>query len=631
MHPVPEHRNLRELGVMMMLWTLITLVLFWPVVVGVKSVFFGDLALYFIPQFGNIAEALREGKLLLWNHTILGGVPHVGNPQGWLLYPTVWLNAVLPAWHVAGLIPVIHTPIAALGMHTLARRLGLSIFASMVAAGTFAFSSVLLTKAQFPNMVQAIAWTPWILVAVLSCLRRPGLKTSMFVAVTGSLSVCAGHAQITWMDALICIAIVVWKCRSGRTLRWLCIAAVAIVLLSAAYLLPMVEIAGWSGRDHMSMAQANRFRVPMAGLSAYMTDVHPGGDPYTPSGFRWAGNTWEISAYFGVMAPVIVMLMGLPLLMVKHRLRILILASLALCTVGWWLSAGIQGGLYPFVFRFVPGAKAFHDPARFLHFVHIGVPLVIGGVLSTIGTSRGGRIVGAVLGLANVATLLYVSPTWYPLVSSDVWKAAADHYRTHADAVIYTQNDRSVWLTFANPKTFAGVQTDKRVREFLMSGIPNIPGTWGVVSIGGYEPVAPKSSMSMQGWTGAKPIEDRNLLADLGVTQLVQGSNLVTDLTQHKRVKGRAQSRIVNGWFVSSKGDGHDVALKVMREAGWEIVDRWTLSRLPNEAPGQIRFSGTGRVKYHPASFRLGLFFTLVALGILAGITLHTVQFARKA
>ncbi|MFY8052352.1 MAG: hypothetical protein ACOVP2_07030, partial [Armatimonadaceae bacterium] len=319
MHTVSEHRNLRELGVMMMPWTLITLVLFWPIVVSTKSVFFGDLALYFIPQFGNISEALREGKLLLWNHTILGGVPHVGNPQGWLLYPTVWLNAVLPVWHVAGIIPVIHTPIAALGMHTLARRLGLSIFASMTAAGTFAFSSVLLTKAQFPNMVQAIAWSPWILVAVLSCLRRPGLKTSMYVVVTGSLSVCAGHAQITWMDALICIAIVAWKCRSWRTLRWLCIAAVAIVLLSAAYLLPMVEIAGWSGRDHMSMAQANRFRVPISGLSAYMTHVHPGGDPFTPSGFRWAGNTWEISAYFGVMAPVIVMLMGLPLLMVKRR------------------------------------------------------------------------------------------------------------------------------------------------------------------------------------------------------------------------------------------------------------------------------------------------------------------------
>ncbi|MFM7186189.1 MAG: hypothetical protein ACKO14_00075, partial [Armatimonadota bacterium] len=408
MQPVVKHRDFCELGVVAGVWTLITVFLFWPVVIGTKSVFFGDLALYFIPQFGNIAAALQEGRLLFWNHTILGGVPHVGNPQGWLLYPTVWLNAVLPAWHVAGIIPVIHIPIAACGMHFLSRRIGFSVLASMVAAGTFAFSSVLLTKAQFPNMVQAIAWTPWVLAALTTCIRRPSARSTMFLTVVGSMSICAGHAQITWMDALLCIAIVAWKCRSWRTLWFLSVAALGMILLSSAYILPMFEIAGWSGRDHMSMVQANRFRVPISGLSAYLTSVHPGGDPNTPSGFRWAGNTWEVSAYFGVMAPVIVVLMGLPLLMFKHRLRTLIIAPLCLCAIGWWLSLGIQGGLYPFVFRFIPGAKAFHDPARFLHFVHIGLPLVIGGVLSTIGTSNGGRIVGAILGLANVATLLLV-------------------------------------------------------------------------------------------------------------------------------------------------------------------------------------------------------------------------------
>ncbi|MEY3601649.1 MAG: hypothetical protein RL169_893, partial [Armatimonadota bacterium] len=420
MQPVLKHRDIRELGVVAGFWTLITVFLFWPVVIGSKSVFFGDLALYFIPQFGNIAAALQEGRLLFWNHTILGGVPHVGNPQGWLLYPTVWLNAFLPAWHVAGIIPVIHIPIAACGMHFLSRRIGFSALASIVAAGTFAFSSVLLTKAQFPNMVQAIAWTPWVLAALIICVRRPSASSAMFLTMVGSMSICAGHAQITWMDALLCIAIVAWKCRSWRTLGFLSVAAIGMILLSSAYILPMFEIAGWSGRDHMSIVQANRFRVPISGLSAYLTSMHPGGDPNTPSGFRWAGNTWEVSAYFGVMTPVIVMFIGLPRLMGKHRLRTLIFASLGLCAVGWWLSMGIQGGLYPFVFRFIPGAKAFHDPARFLHFVHIGVPLVVGGVLSNLETSRSGRIIGTALGLVNIASLMLVAPNWYPLVPSQV-------------------------------------------------------------------------------------------------------------------------------------------------------------------------------------------------------------------
>ena len=282
------------------------------------------------------------------------------------------------------------------------------------------------------------------------------------------------------------------------------------------------------------------------------------------------------------------------------------------------------------MFRFVPAAKAFHDPARFLHFVHIGVPLVIGGVLSSLETSRGGRIIGTLLGLANIASLLLVAHTWYPLVPGQVWLDAADFYKRLGSSVVYTQSDRSVWLTFANPKSFAGVQTDKQVRDFLMSGIPNIPGTWGVVSIGGYEPVAPKSSMSMQGWTGAKPIENVDVLADLGVTKLIQGSGVGTDLTKGRQSRVATASRIVNGWSVSTEEDSSPIQLKVLRDAGWEIETGGNLQLIRGGKPGALRLCGTGRMKYHPASFRLGLFFTLVALGILAGITLHTVQNARK-
>ncbi|MEY3602172.1 MAG: hypothetical protein RL169_1416, partial [Armatimonadota bacterium] len=70
--------------------------------------------------------------------------------------------------------------------------------------------------------------------------------------------------------------------------------------------------------------------------------------------------------------------------------------------------------------------------------------------------------------------------------------------------------------------------------------------------------------------------------------------------------------------------------VNVMRDAGWEIERGGDLQRHRGGEPGSLLLNGTGRIKYHPASFRVGLFFTLIALGILAGITLHTVQNARK-
>ncbi|MFM7186613.1 MAG: hypothetical protein ACKO14_02225, partial [Armatimonadota bacterium] len=222
-----------------------------------------------------------------------------------------------------------------------------------------------------------------------------------------------------------------------------------------------------------------------------------------------------------------------------------------------------------------------------------------------------------------------VSTTWYPLVSAEVWTAAADYYRPLATDVIYTQNDRSVWSTYANSKSFAGVQTDNQVREFLMSGIPNVPGTWGAVSAGGYEPVAPKSSMSMQGWTGAKPIENVDVLAELGVSKLILANGNVTDLMKGRHWPAEAASRIINGWSVSNTKDRGPIRLKLMREAGW-VIERGGALQCLKGGDGSLLLGGTGRIKYHPASFRVGLFFTLVALGILAGITLHTVQIARK-
>ena len=197
-------------------------------------------------------------------------------------------------------------------------------------------------------------------------------------------------------------------------------------------------------------------------------------------------------------------------------------------------------------------------------------------------------------------------------------------------SVVYTQNDRSVWLTYANPKSFSGVQTDKQVRDFLMSGIPNIPGTWGVVSAGGYEPVAPKSSMSMQGWTGAKPQVNMAVLSELGVTDVMTSSGTTSKLPNNNGEQAASVRRVTNGWDVHPVSQKDSVRIKALRTAGWNVVSGQVVIDSDSESPGELLVSGTGKIAYHPASFRIGLFFTLIALGILAGITLHTVQNARK-
>jgi hypothetical protein len=73
-----------------------------------------------------------------------------------------------------------------------------------------------------------------------------------------------------------------------------------------------------------------------------------------------------------------------------------------------------------------------------------------------------------------------------------------------------------------------------------------------------------------------------------------------------------------------------DVRIHALRTFGWETVSGQAVIKTTSGSHHALVVSGWGTIAYHPSSFRIGLFFTLIALGILAGINLHTVQSARK-
>ena len=618
-------------------WAALTSLCFLPLISGKTSVFFGDLSLYFIPQFANVQQALGQGRLLFWNHTILGGVPHVGNPQGWFLYPSTWLLLFVEPWHAAGLIPIIHIVIAAVGMHILIRQLNLSVIAAYSGAGVYAFSSVILTKAQFPNMVQAIAWSPWLIASVLACIQRPSGKVTIVAICTGALALSAGHTQITWMDILICIGIVVVRCRSWRALKCLLMAGLGTLSLSAVYVLPVLEIASWSGRDRMTIMEANRFRVPLAGIQNYLLSVYPGGSPWTKGGFQWGGNSWETSAYFGPLSAVAILVLFLQTLFMRTQKRTLFVYSTLLGVTGWWLSVGVSGLLYTAVFYVIPGAKAFHDPARFLHLVHLATAILLALCVAEVQRYRFGTCFAIAIGTINTTALLVLAPTWYPTVSTTVWREAARSYALLKEDVVYTQNDVEVWHHYANAKSFVRVSSDADVLAFLQTGIPNMPGIFGVRSAGGYEPVAPKSTRRLQNWTGVHPITSAVTLREMGVGVVIHnGTNLEVHKAPSTRNNGRGLVNIetdVNQLHGTLPANPKSVWVALSRSAGWDvIIDNVILPRsamLSETALPKVLSDDEGLwippqavpshvvLQYAPTSVRLGLFVMLVAVGIL--------------
>jgi hypothetical protein len=184
---------------------------FWPLLGGGRVLYFGDLGLYFIPQLAFQRRELFEGRIPLWNPYLLCGTPFVGNPQAWPFYPSSLLLFALPAHRAVGVIGALHAIGAAVGTLLFLRRRGRSLGGALLGAVAFGFGGALVSKMQFPNMVQAASFLPWLLWAVDGVCRRPSAPRCLLLAVLIGLSLLAAHPQMFLMQFYLGAAFAAWR------------------------------------------------------------------------------------------------------------------------------------------------------------------------------------------------------------------------------------------------------------------------------------------------------------------------------------------------------------------------------------------------------------------------------------
>ena len=83
-----------------------------------------DLTYVFLPHHAQVAKHVAEfGRLPLWDTSGFAGRPMVGNPQGGLFYPPVWLAWWSRSPAALGWLTVGHLIWAGLGVYVLLRSL----------------------------------------------------------------------------------------------------------------------------------------------------------------------------------------------------------------------------------------------------------------------------------------------------------------------------------------------------------------------------------------------------------------------------------------------------------------------------------------------------------------------------
>jgi hypothetical protein len=170
-----------------------------------------DVFRIFFPDSAFLLESLHSGELPLWNPYVRLGQPFAATLYSQVFYPPRWV-AVLLAGPVRAMtvMQVFHAGVAAVGTFLAARQLRLSWAASMVAGAVFGISPMMTDLGIQQNVVDAAAWSGFILAAARSAGVRPGMGPLARLAAFTTLSVLAGSPETTLWQGLVAL-LAVWS------------------------------------------------------------------------------------------------------------------------------------------------------------------------------------------------------------------------------------------------------------------------------------------------------------------------------------------------------------------------------------------------------------------------------------
>jgi hypothetical protein len=256
---------------------------FLPDFIFPKAVHYSDYTISHYPNLYYLKESVfTHHTIPLWNTQILSGFPNIANPLSGLWYPGNWLTILFPLPLGSHLVTIIHLLSGGIGMYLYLRQRGSIPYAAFIGALAFELMPKLFVHyaAGHISLVQAITWTPWIL---LFQQKRFGLsiqsprfwyQTAIFY---GLILLC----DLRWVFYMVMIdgAFFLMMLRQvklgGYRLMLLhlagwCSQIIVGMFLSAIFLLPFYEYLTLTDRIHLSADDISSYGLPIAKLMGFI-------------------------------------------------------------------------------------------------------------------------------------------------------------------------------------------------------------------------------------------------------------------------------------------------------------------------------------------------------------------------
>jgi hypothetical protein len=163
-------------------------------ITGTRSPILGDVVSQEIPWRKAVREAVKNGRLPVWNRFILAGEPLLAMQQPAVFHPATWIGMLLPlaqAWTFEMTFTLF---LALLSGWLFCRHLGLSAVASCVGAAGWAFSDYLLFFLGYP-LSPAVAPFPLLLLGLSRIVKERSARSVGITVAALLLSLTAGHSE----------------------------------------------------------------------------------------------------------------------------------------------------------------------------------------------------------------------------------------------------------------------------------------------------------------------------------------------------------------------------------------------------------------------------------------------------
>lgn len=287
----------------------------------------------FYPRRHFLTTAIQNGRIPLWNPTILAGTPTIANPNFQTFYPPNLLAAlILPAHHALPWLAWAHLVLTGWLTYGFLKRNKLHWFAAILGGGVWMLNGYIVVWLENPHRLSTLAWLPGIFWAYQKATEERRADVAMVGGLLLGLSILGGQMQFIFAAGLIlgvyAMATTTWRWyKERRADLWPATSLLTIGLIGlgigSIILLPASELAAVSQRVRFNPESVMQSRWPWRHLVTLLSpDFY--GNPVTTMRYWGPFNYAELTAYFGI-APLLLALTA-PFVARRHQFLVGVLA-----------------------------------------------------------------------------------------------------------------------------------------------------------------------------------------------------------------------------------------------------------------------------------------------------------------